>query len=532
VPVPGDSSIGCYRRQQVRALLRPINVASTRMVRATSAQHQVLSSSSNMADSDENDEDLRRAIALSRREEPIKSAVQGAGSFVEVAISLDSDEDSLQKPQTSTKVTNTNILGLDRKQMEEARLARKRKASISPPAPRNAARLVQKAPAEKTANDPILERIPGKLEAFRPTAFEPTTPSMRGPVFLQGACKKTWAFGHPREGDDIKLEEILQKSDLQLAVLSSFQWDVPWLLDKIDMQTTNVTLVMQAKDDATKQQYRQETVSIRNLRICFPSMEGQVNCMHSKLMLLSHPTYLRIAIPTANLVSYDWGESGIMENSVFVIDLPRLPKGETTSEEDLTFFGRELMYFLHAKGLEQSIVSSLYTFDLSATAKYAFVHTIGGAHTGKGDPWRRTGYCGLGRAVQALGLRTEEEVEIDFVTSSVGSLNMDFLSMIYLACQGDDGSTEYAWRIVQTGKGKDGQKDAKPAQTLLGQVRNSVRDNFRIYFPTHETVRNSTARSAGTICFQSKWYESPTFPRETLRDCKSVRAGMLMHNKV
>lgn len=44
-------------------------------------------------------------------------------------------------------------------------------------------------------------------------------------------------------------------------------------------------------------------------------MAGQINCMHSKLQLLSHPTHLRIAVPSANLVPYDWGESGgVMEN--------------------------------------------------------------------------------------------------------------------------------------------------------------------------------------------------------------------------
>lgn len=43
-------------------------------------------------------------------------------------------------------------------------------------------------------------------------------------------------------------------------------------------------------------------------------MEGQVNCMHSKLMLLFHPNYLRIAVPTANLTAVDWGEHSLMEN--------------------------------------------------------------------------------------------------------------------------------------------------------------------------------------------------------------------------
>ncbi|KAL8995069.1 MAG: hypothetical protein Q9169_005138 [Polycauliona sp. 2 TL-2023] len=57
---------------------------------------------------------------------------------------------------------------------------------------------------------------------------------------------------------------------------------------------------------------------------------------------------------------------------------------------------------------------------------------------------------------------------------------------------------------------------------------------FRIYFPSSETVRASTGGSnnGGTICFQSKWWNAATFPRELLRDCRSRRDGMLMHNKI
>jgi hypothetical protein len=36
--------------------------------------------------------------------------------------------------------------------------------------------------------------------------------------------------------------------------------------------------------------------------------------MHAKLQLLAHPTHLRVVIPSGNLTSYDWGESGVMEN--------------------------------------------------------------------------------------------------------------------------------------------------------------------------------------------------------------------------
>ena len=36
--------------------------------------------------------------------------------------------------------------------------------------------------------------------------------------------------------------------------------------------------------------------------------------MHSKLQLLKFPNYLRIVVPSGNMVPYDWGETGAMEN--------------------------------------------------------------------------------------------------------------------------------------------------------------------------------------------------------------------------
>lgn len=217
---------------------------------------------------------------------------------------------------------------------------------------------------------------------------------------------------------------------------------------------------------------------------------------------------------------------------VFLIDLPRLTEGQRTSRDHLTFFGTELIHFLKAMGLDQSIIDSMYNFDFIETKDLAFVHNIGGAHSGGSS--QRTGYLGLGRAVKELGLATDKNLHIDFVTSSVGSLNDDFLAMLYLAAQGDDGLTEYSWRNppVVSRKKKTSQEDLETKSGLREQLRSHVRRNFQVYYPTHDTVKESTARSAGTIWFQSKWYNSPSFPREILRDCKSVRPGMLMHNKV
>ena len=221
-----------------------------------------------------------------------------------------------------------------------------------------------------------------------------------------------------------------------------------------------------------------------------------------------------------------------MENMVFLIDLPRLTEGRRTTKEEITFFGRELINFTKAMGLEQSIIDSMYNFDFTATKDFAFVHNIGGAHTGPSS--QHTGYLGLGRAVKELGLATDKILHIDFVASSIGSLNDEFLAMLYLAAQGDDGLTEYNWRYppVVSRKKQTVKADSNMDDSTRENLRSHLRRNFRVYYPTHDTVKKSIARSAGTICFQSKWYNSPAFPRQILRDCKSVRPGMLMHNKV
>lgn len=67
--------------------------------------------------------------------------------------------------------------------------------------------------------------------------------------FPRGVVKRTWCLGQPRTGDDIKIEEVLQKDKLELAVLSSFQWDEEWLMEKVDIDKTKMVLIAFAKDD-------------------------------------------------------------------------------------------------------------------------------------------------------------------------------------------------------------------------------------------------------------------------------------------
>jgi hypothetical protein len=151
-----------------------------------------------------------------------------------------------------------------------------------------------------------------------------------------------------------------------------------------------------------------------------------------------------------------------------------------------------------------------------------------------------TGYCGLGRAISTLGLKTSDDIELDVAVASLGALNNELIYALYYAAQGDDGFKEYGQRTAQSKAKKSG-------------INPNLDDRFRIYFPSHDTVVQShrgkdvspiliskqkimllisCEKSAGTICAQSKWWDSDKFPRHLVRDCKSVRPGLLIHSKI
>ena len=460
--------------------------------------------------------------------------------------------------RTSTSPSGpSGLLGLDRRRMEEERLARarKRKISISPPPPMRNTTGFQSHSAPSTTNheplgQPVIKRtkvlpnrspplskmewnsdqhsksglmqpdirllVPSPMESrgsgpgdfdqvfLHSTGVDALSNKIQKPAKIQvmsykqqmdlltpgihfpsGVVKKTWAYGCPRK-DDIKIEEVLQKDDLELAVLSAFQWNEDWIMRKLDLRKTKIICVVQAEGEAQKANIRANVPPM--ISFCFPSMAGQINCMHSKLQLLFHPSHLRIAIPTANLTPYDWGEDGgIMENTTFVIDLPRHSNGQKTTSLDITGFGRELCYFLKAMGMEEGVMENVMNFDFSRTKQLAFIHSIGGSHFG--PDWKRTGYCGLGSAIRELGLSTKDALNMDFVSASIGSLNHDFIKSIYLAAQGDDGTIELNWRTAKSPKSILPKAQQRNDYEML--VAKEVERGFRIYFPSRDTVVHS-----------------------------------------
>jgi len=432
------------------------------------------------------------------------------------------------------------MLGLDRKKMEEERLARlvkkrKRDGSISPPPMKREQKVSQErseilsarsyssihiplkhqdssAPVVESTHDHDTGSTVSYSEAPHDTGNSETVISIPDEKpesilqFPQGKIKRTWSANHPRH-NDIKIEEVLLKDKLKTAVFSSFLWDSKWLFTKVNPTKTRIIFVMGAESDVTRYEHEVQAEEL-GIKMCFARLpQGKFSKMHSKLMLLFYDNFLRIVIPTANLMPYDWGETGFMENTVFLIDLPRRTDGKCGSKEDLTFFGQELLYFLEQMDLWDKARDGILNFDFSQTKNMAFIHSIAGSHFGQ--EMQRTGYIGLGRSIRQLGLQTSN-IKLDFASASIGSLDLKTVSSFYHSCRG-------------TPVGNLGSQDSSLAQ-----------QQFRIYFPTIDTVRDSMGGfpNAGTVCIQRKWWERKDFPRSMFDDYQSVREGILSHNKI
>lgn len=202
---------------------------------------------------DDSDAELKRAIRLSLQ------STSGPERVTIDVDALETREATVSQPKkeasASASTSKFGILGFDRKKMEGERLTRlekKRKAGEDGSAlallaarPLKASRKEQTSEFLSSAKISIPPAAAAAKSASGKTGMPSTEPTIQ---FSEGAVKKTWAFRHERK-NDIKLEEVLQPSDLELAVLSSFVWDMDWLLVKFTNPKTRFLLIMGAKGE-------------------------------------------------------------------------------------------------------------------------------------------------------------------------------------------------------------------------------------------------------------------------------------------
>ena len=228
---------------------------------------------------DDEDEALRIAIAMSLGQDPSHAELERPG-----AIDLTRDEspptlsastlspipdaqpgrkDDRPTPPAS-EPSSFSALGIDRKKMEEERLARLKKRKAEELGETEDSEQIQRQKRTNKAapsvpspppSDPSSRALPIVVrEGVVPTparnAIAAKSNHRSSLPFPRGVVRKTWAYGQPRLGDDIKIEEVLQKDRLELAVLSSYQWDEEWLMSKVDIRRTKLILVAFASSEA------------------------------------------------------------------------------------------------------------------------------------------------------------------------------------------------------------------------------------------------------------------------------------------
>ncbi|KAI5849547.1 putative tyrosyl-DNA phosphodiesterase [Morchella snyderi] len=528
--------------------------------------------------SDSDGEDmLAHAIKLSLEKSPGKSLGKRKSEAIVISDDESDGQTSSRKVAKGSKAEparegggGMSSMGMDRTQMERERLDRLGRGYLVSATGGQQKSLREREnqeecnPSSSTINGSAAAAAVESLKGTKTTGSavksggpKRTRPTPMNLPFPGGVVKKTWVLGQPRNGDDIKFEEIFDPNTIYGAVLSAYQWDFEWVFSKIPpKKLQRFVMVVQAKREEDKEQYISMFKEFPRADAVFPPMED-INAMHSKLQLLFHKRadtgddWLRIVIPTANLTSYDWGETGTLENMVFIIDLPRLPTPEVSRLQ----FPTELLRFCEAQKIPQDVLGRFSQYDFSATANMAFIHSIGGAHYDE-NIRLNTGYPGLGKAIKELGYASPKGHEIDFVTSSLGATHNDFIMSMYNAAMGCDGTSELLRRPPTEPKKKGNKKKKKsPPLRKSKSAQNSdetaseeesletdeeetswarVQKRFRIYFPSRETVRRSFGglNGAGTISFVQDQWEEPEYPRSIVRDCDSVRKGLVMHNKI
>jgi hypothetical protein len=330
-----------------------------------------------ISDTEDEDEDMRRAISLSLRQVDASSSpkrmpmivtpVSELPSFSQMAATGVPPQPAPHSTSSSKQGSSSAIFGMDRKAMEQERLARlgKRKRDVSPD-----------QPSKQHASI-------GNAQDKQPPIIKAQSPPNKTLQYPKGAIKRTFATKHPRT-DDVTIDEVLQADNVHTAVISSFMWDAEWLHKKLSPLKVRQMWIMNAKGEDLQQRWQHELEmnGVPNLTMHFPPMNGMIQSMHSKFILLFGKEKLRIVVPTANMTPFDWGEvkndwqEGVMENSVFLVDLPRRQDGSTVKTEDLTMFGKEFVYFMEKQEVPRKFIDGILKFDFSQTNHLAFVHAM------------------------------------------------------------------------------------------------------------------------------------------------------------
>ncbi|KAI5120005.1 hypothetical protein M0805_008466 [Coniferiporia weirii] len=495
------------------------------------------------------DEDLRRAIALSleeaknppprRQETPGSEDDDAEAQFqrdLQAAIAESKAIEARERGTNGAVVTpgasSAPSFLSERAQMEKARLERQKRmrggdteesgVSTGPPPAKR-----QRNSTPSTSS--LLQTAKASAAALERTHARVSDPGSSGSatiaLYWEGELRQIANRLVNKEKDTrptFRLSEIIgAKSDISFAILSSYSNMVPWLYEFFD-QRTPIVIINQPGDGNAGL-----TELAPNMLMTKPFLRGGRGCMHIKLMLIFYKDgRLRVAVPTANFVDYDWRD---IENTVWLQDV-KLRETPIRHDPKATDFPGTLQRVLHALNVPAALtkltdgdfpnlpieaISELRMRWDWSKVQVKLVASLAGKHEGW-DQVERTGHPALMKAIQDLGARTpkNKELVLECQGSSIGTYSTQWMNEFYCSARGES------------------------AKTWLDKPKNQRAKlpwpSVKILFPSVQTVKDSVLGIPGggtMFCRKTQW-EAKNFPRELFYDSNSKRGGVLMHSKM
>ncbi|KAJ3269086.1 hypothetical protein HK104_005185 [Borealophlyctis nickersoniae] len=327
--------------------------------------------------------------------------------------------------------------------------------------------------------------------------------------YADGLISMTYVRDFGRAGY-MTFDDLVKRDHLQKAFFCAFQVDDEWLMDKLP-RDINICVARHRGSDIPADVSTVYMPVTPRLMWVFPPMAGtEFGCMHSKIMMLWYPGFLRVVITSANLFAFDWE---LLENVVFVQDFPELPTA-IPEGSSLGRFGDDLLSVLREMKIPRQVGVAMRKFDFGR-ARGVLVASKPGSFTG--DDLSRYGHTALARVVRTvMGVPAGGTASLFYQTSSLGSLTVKWMNEFHRSACGLE--PEQA-PTKPRGAKATAEPDPRP---------------FYVLFPTEANVKSSRlgAEGGGTISFQRRYWNNGVFPRDAMRNLILAREGALAHAKV
>ncbi|KAI9034422.1 tyrosyl-DNA phosphodiesterase-domain-containing protein [Hyaloraphidium curvatum] len=452
-----------------------------------------------MAQNGFDEQELEEAIRLSLADGPRP----GGKRKRSVVVISDSEEEEAPPPKRETLSQKAGSFLADRAAMERDRLARLQSSTAAPSANPEPSRTSARSSSETSKPAPSAK---GRF---------------RGPGIYYTYCRP-----FPVTDLTVTLDELLDVANLKRAFISSFDWEVEFLFEILGdkaARTMPLWLGMPQPPAGKHGAGLFPLPGLANAQVIVPRMEGW-GAMHTKLMVLDFGSYARVVVPSSNFCRRDWQD---VENVCFVQQFPLLgaagadqglpavpvegPGNSTARAAWHPTFGEALLDFLEGMGAPPNMLDWVRRFDYATEAEFIGSRPV--TSTSPVEAQRhKYGLNRLCAVAKKLGLGSDDAVQIEYATSSLGSLKVDWLQ--------------------DFGRGAIG----LPARAGPFSHGTDPDIDFAFLFPSLETVRSSLHGVHGpgtvTLSWDRKYWDAEPRLRNFIRTYESTRRGLISHGKI